>query len=78
MEGTDKKTLRAAGWGVVRYVLAALRWAAVAILIGSVCGLLGAGFHEAIDWATGFRMANGWSVRFLPAAGLATLALYQL
>ncbi len=78
MEGTDKKTLRAAGWGVVRYVLAALRWAAVAILIGSVCGLLGAGFHEAIDWATSFRMANGWIVWFLPAAGLATLALYQL
>lgn len=60
------------------YCLAALKWALSALVIGGVCGFLGACFHEAIAWATGFRMAHSWIIWLLPAAGLGTLLLYRL
>ncbi len=61
-----------------RYILGFLKWAAAAGLLGGACGALGAGFHGAIDWATGFRQAHPGIIWFLPAAGLCTLLLYKL
>lgn len=69
-----RETAKAAG----RYVLAILKWTAAACGAGGLCGLLGAGFHAAIDYATQFRMEHGFIIWFLPAAGLVTLLLYRL
>ncbi len=61
-----------------QYLLAFCKWAAAAALLGAVCGVLGAGFHLAIDWATEFRMAHTWVIWALPAAGAVSLLLYKL
>lgn len=73
-----REKLRKALSGLGSYVLAALKWTAAGCGIGGICGLLGAGFHMAIDWATQFRMEHGVIIWFLPAAGLLTLLLYRL
>lgn len=70
----DREKLAGAG----RYVLAALRWAAVSLLTGTVCGLLGTAFHWAIDWVTEYRSAHMLIIWLLPIAGAATLLLYRL
>lgn len=60
------------------YVLAALKGATAAGILGAFCGLLGTGFHEAIDLATEFRQEHAYIIWFLPLAGLLTLLLYRL
>ncbi len=70
----DREKLSEAG----RYILAALRWAAVSLLTGTVCGLLGTAFHWAIDWVTEYRSGHMLMIWLLPIAGAATLLLYRL
>ena len=77
-QGFYRDRAREAMGAFCRYMLAALKWTAAACGLGGICGLLGAGFHEAIDLATNFRMNHGFIIWFLPAAGLITLLLYQL
>lgn len=60
------------------YILATFKWIVASIVVGAVCGLLGAGFHHAIDLATEFRQEHIFIVWFLPLAGVATLLLYRL
>ena len=43
-----------------------------------VCGVVGALFHIAIDYATDFRMSHSWIVWGLPLGGLAIVYLYRL
>ena len=64
--------------GAGRYILAALKWAAVSAAVGVLCGLLGTGFHWAIDWATQYRSEHIAIIWLLPAAGAVTLLLYRL
>lgn len=61
-----------------RYLLAFIKWSLASAVVGAVCGLLGAGFHAAIDAVTGLRQANPVIIWFLPLAGLLTLLLYRL
>lgn len=70
----DKEKVRYAG----KYILAAIKWAAVSLLIGVVCGLLGTAFHWGIDWATRYRSEHMAVIWLLPLAGVATLLLYRL
>ncbi len=63
---------------VGRYVWAAVRWLAAACALGCLCGLLGAGFHRAIELVTALRQAHPWLLLLLPLGGVATLGLYQL
>ncbi len=70
----DREKLAGAG----RYVLAALKWAGVSLLTGTICGLLGTAFHWAIDQATAYRSGHMQIVWLLPIAGAATLMLYRL
>lgn len=70
----DREKLSEAG----RYILAALRWAAVSLLTGTVCGLLGTAFHWAIDWVTEYRSGHMLMIWLLPIAGAVTLLLYRL
>ncbi len=70
----DREKVRYAG----KYILAAIKWAAVSLLIGVVCGLLGTAFHWGIDWATRYRSEHMAVIWLLPLAGVATLLLYRL
>ena len=40
------------------------------IIIGLVAGAVGAAFHHALGWATQMRTEHGWTLYFLPLAGL--------
>lgn len=70
----DREKVRYAG----KYILAAIKWAAVSLLIGVVCGLLGTAFHWGIDWATRYRSEHMAVIWLLPLVGVATLLLYRL
>lgn len=70
----DRKKLRGAGM----YILAALKWGLISVLVGVVCGLLGTAFHGGIDIVTRFRSGHPLIIWLLPIAGVATLLLYRL
>jgi len=54
-----------------------LRWLALAIPTGLLCGAIGTAFHLAVEWVTELRTAHPWMLFLLPAAGLAIVALYK-
>lgn len=55
-----------------------VRWLAIALAVGGIVGVVGAGFHHAVEWATETRLAHPWLLFCLPLAGLAIVGLYQL
>lgn len=70
----DRKALRFAG----EYILAAVKWTAVSLGMGALCGLMGTAFHWGIDWVTAFRGQHPRIIWLLPIAGAVTLLLYRL
>ncbi len=62
----------------VFYVLAILKWIAVAAAVGAVGGLVGVAFHVSVEKVTELRTANDWIVFLLPVGGLAIAGLYKL
>ncbi len=60
------------------YVLAILKWIAVAAVIGAVGGAVGVAFHISVEKATELRTAHEWIVYLLPVGGLAIAGLYKL
>lgn len=55
-----------------------VKWILFACLIGGVMGVVGSGFHYAIDWGTNLRQAHRWLVCLLPVAGLVIVASYHV
>ena len=55
-----------------------VKWLLFACLIGGIMGVVGSGFHYAIDWGTGLRQAHRWLVCLLPVAGLVIVASYHV
>lgn len=55
-----------------------LKWLLFACLIGGIMGVVGSGFHYAIDWGTSLRQAHRWLVCLLPVAGLVIVASYHV
>ena len=53
------------------------RWAALAVVIGVVSGLLSAAFIESLNWATTSREERTWLIWTLPVAGLVVGAAYH-
>lgn len=62
----------------LRYLWRAMKPLALAVVLGVLCGALGAGFHRAIDLATQVREAHRWLLWLLPLGGLGALGLYRL
>ena len=60
------------------YFISFFQWFVVAIVIGLVCGLVGSGFHLAVNAVTSIRAQHRWLIYLLPAAGLLITALYRL
>lgn len=55
-----------------------VKWLLFACLIGGIMGVVGSGFHYAIDWGTNLRQAHWWLVCLLPVAGLVIVASYHV
>lgn len=60
------------------YIKTFLKWTIIASVVGSIGGVLGSLFHEAVELVTGLRMENSWLVYLLPVGGLLIAALYSL
>lgn len=61
-----------------RYTLSFTKWTFLAILIGILGGLLGAGFHHTLHFVTHLRGEHTWLIFLLPLGGLMTIGLYRL
>lgn len=61
-----------------RYTLSFAKWTFLAILIGILGGLLGAGFHHTLHFVTHLRGEHTWLIFLLPLGGLMTIGLYRL
>jgi len=53
-------------------------WCILAVIMGCVGGLLGAGFHHALHFVTHVRAEHTWLIFLLPVGGLMTVAIYRL
>ena len=54
-----------------------LRWSLLAILVGTVCGLVGTAFHVCVNYATRWRVELPWLLYLLPVGGVAIVWLYH-
>ena len=61
-----------------RYIQSFCKWSFLAILIGILGGLLGAGFHHALHFVTHLRGEHNWLIFLLPIGGLMSVGLYHL
>lgn len=55
-----------------------LKWVLIAVLVGGICGVVGAVFHICIDLVTELRAEHTWILFLLPVGGLAIFFLYKL
>jgi len=60
------------------YLKTFLKWTFLAILMGTIGGLLGAGFHHVLHFVTHVRSEYTWLIFLLPVGGVLTVALYRL
>lgn len=59
------------------YTLALLRWVALSLIIGLVCGAIGALFYRGISFVTTLRLKYDWLLYLLPIGGLASVFIYK-
>ena len=60
------------------YIIAMAKWLTLAVIVGTVCGLIGTAFHMGIHEAEVLRTAHPWLLYCLPVAGLAIVGWYRL
>lgn len=65
-------------WLGEHYALAFIYWSVAAVLIGLVCGAVGALFAIAVHYATHFREMQPWLIYLLPVGGLVIALMYRL
>ncbi len=54
------------------------RWIVLALIMGLICGIIGAMFRKCLDFAAAFSAENEWTLYLLPAAGILIIFLYQI
>ena len=59
-------------------VVSFAKWVLFACIVGGLIGVVGGGFHEAVNWATAYREAHPGLLYLLPLAGLLIWGLYRL
>lgn len=69
-----KHTAKDAGIYVVKF----LKWLIFGLIIGAVCGGLGAVFAKSLSLVTAIRGDNGWLIWLLPVGGIVSVAIYKL
>lgn len=55
-----------------------IKWIAISLVLGSVCGVVGAMFHHAIDYVTEIRIHNSFLIWLMPLGGMCIVFLYHL
>ena len=60
------------------YIKTFLKWLFLGVLIGTVGGLLGAGFHHALHFVTHLRGEYQWLIFLLPIGGLLSVGIYRV
>lgn len=53
-------------------------WVLFSLVLGSVCGMVGAAFHHAIDYVTEFREHHDFIVYLMPLGGVLIIFLYHI
>ena len=61
-----------------QYLITFVKWSFLGLLMGSLGGLLGAGFHHALHFVTHLREMNPWLIFLLPVGGLISVGIYTL
>ena len=61
-----------------KYIAWFCKWSFLAVVMGTVGGVLGAVFHHALHFVTHLRLEHTWLVLLLPVGGLLTVAWYRL
>ena len=64
--------------GLKENTLFSITWIVIALLLGSVCGMVGAAFHHAIDYVTEFREHHDFMVYLMPLGGILIIWLYRI
>ncbi|MCI6818066.1 MAG: chloride channel protein, partial [Clostridium sp.] len=59
------------------YIRVTVKWCVIGVIMGLVCGLIGALFHHAIDFGTELRLEHPWLIFLLPVGGLAIYFVYK-
>ena len=59
------------------YGVAGAKWLILSVTVGVICGLVGSGFHIAVELVTEFRLGHRWVIFLLPAAGLLAVFIYD-
>ena len=54
-----------------------IKWILISLVLGSICGMIGAAFHHAIDYVTEFREANDILIWLMPIGGVLIVFLYH-
>ena len=62
---------------VKQYVKLILRWSLIAIVIGIICGIVGALFYNGVLYANIFRKKHDWLLYLLPFAGIIIVYMYR-
>ncbi len=63
---------------VWRYLSAFFQWIVLALVTGTVGGVVGALFFNTVNWATQIRLAHPWLLWLLPVGGLVIAAMYHI
>ena len=61
-----------------KYITVLLYWCVLSVLLGAVCGIIGALFAKSLSAVTFARAQNQWFVWLLPIAGVISVAIYKL
>ncbi len=63
---------------VQSYLRFLAKWTVLALLIGGVCGAVGALFHHAVELAGEMFSVHSWLLYLLPVSGLVIVSVYRL
>ncbi len=62
----------------IKKVLHLVRIIALALIVGVLCGVVGAAFSHTVTWVNDIRAQYPWILYGLPLAGLLTVAVYKM
>lgn len=71
---TRKEVVR----GLKENTVFSVTWILVSLVLGSVCGMVGAAFHHAIDYVTEFRGHHDLMIYLMPLGGILIIWLYRV
>lgn len=60
------------------HMLIFIKWIIIAVMMGLVCGTVGAAFRKCLDFAAQYAGSNTWTIYLLPAAGLLIVFSYRI